>query len=102
MTVFAFAVLALGVAVMVLVHARTQKRLAGVVLEQHKKLDGQADAQYKQAKQFTKELARTQLATARVSDECARLLADTRQLHQVVDQFMADPRVKQITGGVDG
>lgn len=62
-------------------------------MDGHRKLlVGQRDVQYLQAKQFQRELTSTLRATAAVSDECARMIADSRQLHGIAQDMVREVR----------
>jgi len=85
---------ALVVAAIVVSHLVSQRKMTGKVDAHHDRLEGQRDVQYKQAKQFQKELTSTVRATAGLRDECARTLTDVRQLHAVMEEFIKEVRAR--------
>lgn len=84
----------LVVAAIVAAHLHAQKKMTGKVDAHHERLEGQRDVQYKQAKQFQKELTSTVRATAGLRDDCARTLTDVRQLHAVMEEFIKEVRAR--------
>lgn len=84
----------LVVAAIVAAHLHSRHKMVQVVAKTHEQLQGHRDVQYKQHKQAMKELTATIRATARVSDDCARTLADARQLHGVMEEFIKEVRAR--------
>lgn len=80
MTILAFALILVAVAVMVAVHFRTQKKLAQAVLDRQVMLD-------KQAKVFVRQLARSHSAATKLIDQSRALHDDVRQLHQISEEL---------------
>lgn len=96
MTVAAFAVVLAAVAVMVIVHFRTQRQLAARVERREAALD-------KQAKVFVRKLEATRRAAAKMVDECRKaqeqaehVREDTRALQQSIGTVLADRRVQRL------
>lgn len=95
MTVLAFAVIVVACAVMVWLHRRLQKQLAQRLVDQSEALEGQRDAQHKQAKAFQRDLARTERAAAKTIDSSRATVDEARQINQQMHAFFRDPRVQR-------
>lgn len=93
MTLLAFALFVVAVAVMVYVHYRTQNRLADRVVERERELNDlmerRAQTMDKQAKVFVRKLERTR----RLAD---RTLDQSRDINQRVETALGDPRVQRL------
>lgn len=103
MTVLAFVIFLAAVAVMVVVHVKTQKRLAQTMLDHQQALEDQRVAQYKQAKAFQKELAISDRGARKLADQARKAIADTdlvredtRALQQTLNAALSDPRVQRL------
>ena len=107
MTVLAFVLFLAALVVMVVVHVKTQKRLARTMLDHQEALEEQRVSQYKQAKAFQKELAISDRGTRKLADQARKAIADTEHvradtlaLQQSLNAALSDPRVQRLLNKV--
>lgn len=96
--IFDVLVLVVAVAVIALVARRADKRVDEAVkrmeaqtLEREKMID-------KQAKVFVRKLEASRRAGAKALDTSRALQDDTRQLHEVMNEFMGHPELRRFLG----